>query len=126
MEAQAFLDSLTVDPAEADNLVHVEHLPARDPKPLPFPDDLPEVLVSRLALPGVEGLFGHPGGGRAGPPGGRQGAVCAAAAGSLAHGRPAGCAPPRRAPPPRVAASWALHPASRGGMVRAAAPSPLA
>ena len=53
MEAQAFLDALTADPAEADNLVHVEHLPARDPKPLPFPDDLPEVLVSRLSLLGV-------------------------------------------------------------------------
>jgi DEAD/DEAH box helicase domain-containing protein len=59
MEAQAFLDSLTADPAEADNLVHVEHLPARDPKPLPFPDDLPEVLVARLSLLGVEGLFDH-------------------------------------------------------------------
>ena len=59
MEAQAFLDSLTADPAEADNLVHVEHLPARAPKPLPFPDDLPEVLVSRLSLLGVEGLFEH-------------------------------------------------------------------
>jgi len=59
MEAQAFLDSLTADPAEADNLVHVEHLPARDPKPLPFPDDLPEVLVSRLSLLGVEGLYEH-------------------------------------------------------------------
>jgi DEAD/DEAH box helicase domain-containing protein len=59
MEAQAFLDSLTADPAEADNLVHVEDLPARDPKPLPFPDDLPEVLVSRLSLLGVEGLFEH-------------------------------------------------------------------
>src|SRR5436190_9807201 len=59
MEAQAFLDSLTADPAEADNLVHVEHLPARDPKPLPFPEDLPEVLVSRLSLLGVEGLYEH-------------------------------------------------------------------
>src|SRR3954463_2611377 len=59
MEAQAFLDSLTVDPAEADNLVHVEHLPARDPKPLPFPDDLPEVRDSRLGVLGVEGLFDH-------------------------------------------------------------------
>jgi DEAD/DEAH box helicase domain-containing protein len=59
MEAQAFLDSLTADPEEADSLVHVEHLPARDPKPLPFPDDLPEVLVSRLSLLGVEGLFEH-------------------------------------------------------------------
>jgi DEAD/DEAH box helicase domain-containing protein len=55
MEAQAFLDSLTADPAEADNLVHVEHLPARDPSHCPFPDDLPEVLVSRLSLLGVEG-----------------------------------------------------------------------
>ncbi|MFL5791394.1 MAG: DEAD/DEAH box helicase, partial [Actinomycetota bacterium] len=59
MEAQAFLDSLTADPAEADNLVHVEDLPARDPKPLPFPEDLPDVLVSRLSLLGVEGLFEH-------------------------------------------------------------------
>src|SRR3954465_4631847 len=59
MEAQAFLDSLTADPAEADNLVHVERLPARDPKPMPFPDGLPEVLVSRLSLLGVEGLFEH-------------------------------------------------------------------
>src|SRR6478735_5327833 len=59
MEAQAFLDSLTADPAEAANLVHVEHLPARDPKPLPFPNDLPEVLVSRLSLLGVEGLYEH-------------------------------------------------------------------
>ena len=59
MQAQAFLDSLTADPAEADNLVHVEDLPARDPKPLPFPEDLPEVLVSRLSLLGVEGLFEH-------------------------------------------------------------------
>ena len=59
MQAQTFLDSLSADPAEADNLVHVEHLPARDPKPLPFPDDLPDVLVSRLSLLGVEGLFEH-------------------------------------------------------------------
>jgi DEAD/DEAH box helicase domain-containing protein len=59
MQAQAFLDRLTADPAEADNLVHVEDLPARDPKPLPFPEDLPEVLVSRLSLLGVEGLFEH-------------------------------------------------------------------
>src|SRR4029077_12972242 len=59
MEAQAVLDSLHADPAEAANLVHVEHLPARDPKPLPFPNDLPEVLVSRLSLLRVEGLFEH-------------------------------------------------------------------
>ena len=67
MQAQAFLDSLTADPAEADNLVHVEDLPARDPKPLPFPDDLPEVLVSRLSLLGVEGLFEHQRRGARGP-----------------------------------------------------------
>jgi DEAD/DEAH box helicase domain-containing protein len=59
MQAQAFLDSLTADPLEAENLVHVQELPARAPAPLPFPDDLPELVVSRLALLGVDGLYRH-------------------------------------------------------------------
>ena len=59
MQAHDFLDRLTADPVEAENLVHVQELPARSPVALPFPEDLPEVLVSRLALLGVEGLYPH-------------------------------------------------------------------
>jgi DEAD/DEAH box helicase domain-containing protein len=59
VRAQAFLDSLTADPDEAANLVHVQDLPARAPVALPFPDDLPELLVSRLRLGGVDGLYPH-------------------------------------------------------------------
>jgi DEAD/DEAH box helicase domain-containing protein len=59
MQAQAFLDSLTADPEEADNLVHVQELPARAPVVEPFPEDLPELLVSRLGLTGVDGLYPH-------------------------------------------------------------------
>ena len=42
-------------------------LPARDPKPLPFPDDLPEVLVSRLGCSASEGLYEHQAPGARGP-----------------------------------------------------------
>jgi DEAD/DEAH box helicase domain-containing protein len=59
VHAQAFLDRLTADPLEAENLVHVEELPARSPIVLPFPEDVPELLVSRLALLGIEGLYAH-------------------------------------------------------------------
>jgi DEAD/DEAH box helicase domain-containing protein len=59
VRAQAFLDRLSADPAEAENLVHVQELPARSPVALPFPEDLPELLVSRLALLGVDGLYPH-------------------------------------------------------------------
>jgi DEAD/DEAH box helicase domain-containing protein len=57
MQAQAFLDSLTADPLEAENLVHVQVLPARTPVVTPFPDDVPELLVSRSALLGIDGLY---------------------------------------------------------------------
>jgi len=59
MHAQAFLDSLTADPLEAENLVHVQELPARTPQVAPFPEGLPELLVSRLSLLGVDGLYAH-------------------------------------------------------------------
>ena len=59
MQAQAFLDRLTADATEAENLVHVQTLPARAPELLPFPEGLPELLVSRLSLLGVEGLYAH-------------------------------------------------------------------
>ena len=59
MHAQAFLDSLTADPLEAENLVHVQELPARTPQVAPFPEGLPDLLVSRLSLLGVDGLYAH-------------------------------------------------------------------
>jgi DEAD/DEAH box helicase domain-containing protein len=59
VDPQAFLDRLTVDPDAAASLVHVEDLPARVPRILPFPDDLPEVLAGRLGLLGIEGLYPH-------------------------------------------------------------------
>ena len=62
MQAQAFLDSLTADPAEADNLVHVEDLPARDPKPLPFPEAFAASAERRAA--GWSTMFDYEAGGR--------------------------------------------------------------
>jgi DEAD/DEAH box helicase domain-containing protein len=57
VDAHAFLDRLTAE--DPDRLVHVQELPARAPEPLPFPDDVPELLASRLGLLGIEGLFPH-------------------------------------------------------------------
>ena len=59
MDPRAFLDRLAADPSTADSLVHVRELPARAPVIEPFPDGLPELLVSRLGLTGVHGLYPH-------------------------------------------------------------------
>jgi DEAD/DEAH box helicase domain-containing protein len=60
MDPRAFLDELTSeDPDVAESLTHVRDLPARNPVPQPFPDDLPEMLRKRLELTGVTGLFPH-------------------------------------------------------------------
>ncbi|HVD69591.1 MAG TPA: DEAD/DEAH box helicase [Actinomycetota bacterium] len=59
MDPRAFLDELTADPDTARSLVHVQHLPARAPAIEPFPDGLPDLLVSRLGLTGVRGLYPH-------------------------------------------------------------------
>jgi DEAD/DEAH box helicase domain-containing protein len=57
VQAQAFLDRLTT--TDPGRLVHVQELPARTPALEPFPDDVPELLVSRLGLLGVTGLYPH-------------------------------------------------------------------
>ncbi len=59
MDPQAFLDRLTAAPADADCLAHVEELPAREAIVRPFPDGLPEVLIGRLGLLGITGLYPH-------------------------------------------------------------------
>ena len=57
MHARAFLDRLSAE--DPDRLVHVQELPARAPTPAPFPADMPELLVSRLGLLGITGLYPH-------------------------------------------------------------------
>jgi DEAD/DEAH box helicase domain-containing protein len=58
MDAQAFLDELSALQGTEACLAHVEPLPARDPTLEELPD-LPEILRSRLALLGIEGLYPH-------------------------------------------------------------------
>ncbi len=55
MDPRAFLASVAGD----ESLAHVRDLPARTTAAEPFPADLPGVLVDRLALLGVEGLYRH-------------------------------------------------------------------
>jgi len=55
VDARAFLTSIERE----DSLVHVRDLPARTNVVEPFPDDLPELLVERLALQSVTGLYRH-------------------------------------------------------------------
>jgi DEAD/DEAH box helicase domain-containing protein len=42
-----------------ESLAHVREFPARREATLPFPNDLPAVLVDRLALLGIDGLYRH-------------------------------------------------------------------
>jgi DEAD/DEAH box helicase domain-containing protein len=58
VDPDAFLARLAVDDA-ATSLVHVRELAARAAEPAPFPEGLPPILVSRLGLLGVEGLYPH-------------------------------------------------------------------
>ncbi|HEY7281743.1 MAG TPA: DEAD/DEAH box helicase [Actinomycetota bacterium] len=58
MDPRAFLGEFAGDPAFAESLVHIEELPEREPEVLPFPD-VPELLVQRLGLLGIEGLYPH-------------------------------------------------------------------
>ena len=71
MDPSSFLRQLTADPDTAECLVHVRELPARRPVVTPFPDDLPELLVARLGLNGMRGLYPHQS--RGWPPSGAAG-----------------------------------------------------
>ncbi|MEW6059639.1 MAG: DEAD/DEAH box helicase [Actinomycetota bacterium] len=55
MDPRAFLEAV----ADDQTLVHLREFPPRANSPEPFPPDLPDVLVERLALIGVEGLYRH-------------------------------------------------------------------
>ena len=59
MDPREFLDALTVEPSAAASLVHVRELPSREAILEPFPDALPPVLVDRLELLGIYGLYSH-------------------------------------------------------------------
>ncbi|HET9310057.1 MAG TPA: DEAD/DEAH box helicase [Actinomycetota bacterium] len=72
MDPRAFLRNLETDPDIADPLVHVRELPARRPVIEPFPHDLSELLVTRLGLEGVRGLYPHQADGLAAIRGGRD------------------------------------------------------
>jgi len=72
MDAEAFVEALADDPDLASSLVHVRELPAREPVAEPFPDDLPPLLVQRLGLIGIDGLYPHQAAGLAALRGGRD------------------------------------------------------
>ena len=59
MDPRAFLARLVAEDEGGGSLVHVEDLPPRAPFTKPFPADLPPVLVSRLELLGLTGLYPH-------------------------------------------------------------------
>ena len=53
------VDDLTGDPDYRGQLVHLERLPARPARLADPPDDLPEVVRSRLAARGLTALWSH-------------------------------------------------------------------
>jgi len=55
VDPRAFLASVAGD----ESLAHVRELPARPIALQPFPDDLPEVVLGRLEMLGIEGLYPH-------------------------------------------------------------------
>ncbi|MEX2203169.1 MAG: DEAD/DEAH box helicase [Actinomycetota bacterium] len=55
MDPRAFLNSLERE----DSFVHVRELPARPSDPGPFPEDIPALVVDRLGLIGITGLYAH-------------------------------------------------------------------
>ncbi|HEY7400600.1 MAG TPA: DEAD/DEAH box helicase [Actinomycetota bacterium] len=59
MDARTFLDGLAAEPDTGESLVHVRELPRRSPASEPFPADLPPLLVDRLELLDVGGLYPH-------------------------------------------------------------------
>jgi DEAD/DEAH box helicase domain-containing protein len=59
VDPRAFLESLTADEEVAPSLVSVRELPAHAPVVEDFPPDLPDLLISRLKLMGIDGLYPH-------------------------------------------------------------------
>lgn len=59
MDPRVILKQLTEDPEDAPSLVDVRELPARAPTLDALPADLPELLIQRLGLMGIDGLYPH-------------------------------------------------------------------
>ncbi|MFB3738185.1 MAG: DEAD/DEAH box helicase, partial [Candidatus Velamenicoccus archaeovorus] len=55
MDPHAFLAAV----GDESSLAHVRELPARPDDPQPFPPDLPDLVIERLGLLGVRGLYRH-------------------------------------------------------------------
>ena len=55
----SLLDRLLQDPRRRDRVTHVEHVPQRAGIPADWPDFVPELLRSRLALGGIERPWRH-------------------------------------------------------------------
>jgi DEAD/DEAH box helicase domain-containing protein len=59
VDPASLIEDLEADPDYRGQLVHVERLPARRARRVELPDDLPEVLLSRLRGRGIETLWSH-------------------------------------------------------------------
>ena len=58
-DPSGLIEDLTGDPDYRGQLVHVERLPARRARRVELPDDLPDVVRSRLKARGIETLWSH-------------------------------------------------------------------
>jgi DEAD/DEAH box helicase domain-containing protein len=58
-EPTELVDRLTGSPDYRGQLVHLERLPARPPRALPLPEDLPPLLTGRLRARGITALWTH-------------------------------------------------------------------
>ena len=56
---RALLDSLTAAPGRRSRALHVEHVPARPARPVPWPSWVPDELVSAWAAAGVDAPWEH-------------------------------------------------------------------
>ncbi|HUR12940.1 MAG TPA: DEAD/DEAH box helicase [Mycobacteriales bacterium] len=59
MRPETLLTRLTADPSRAERVTHVEHVPARSGTPAAWPEWVPELVRSRLALAGVTQPWEH-------------------------------------------------------------------
>lgn len=59
MTTAPLLTRLLRDPTRAERVTHVEHVPARDGRPAPWPAWVPPLVVDRLALGGVTAPWEH-------------------------------------------------------------------
>jgi len=59
VDPSSLIEDLESDPDYRGQLVHVERLPARRARRVELPEDLPDLLLSRLRARGIETLWSH-------------------------------------------------------------------